>query len=311
MKTVPVSLHATSFAIQLRPHKFVGYAAVPVQIAFALLIALLAAACHHPVDPARESGTVGTPPRDSTITKPGSSTGTPSDGTVRVFKTLKIAWSNTDFQEIQFDAADKPVEYTSQYLANQGTGRVQRTVYQFLYGPDQRLNRVNIVGGGYVQYHYEGNQVARTDEYSSAGERLKLHQYGYSPTNQLLQVDTEDRFNGLQETRQTYQYDSRGNLRVVSQFVKSPASGNYALETTTHYGNYVDDGKHVENLLTTYPYLPDVTFRVSNYGTKIVRYKDGSEISRETFVYTYNEQNYPIQRVSRSAGGTLTATYSY
>ena len=288
-------------------------------ILITLLIAMLAIACQQPVDPVKESGAVSTPPRDSTITKPGSSTstppgsstGTPSDGTVRVFKALKIAWSTTDFQEIQFDAADKPVQYASQYVANQGTGRVQRSVYQFLYGPDQHLNRVNIVGGGYVQYLYAGDRVTRTEEYSSAGERLKLHQYRYSATNQLLQVDTEDRFNGLQETRKTFQYDSRGNLRVVSQFVKSPASGDYALETTTHYGNYLDDGKHVENLLTTYPYLPDVTFRVSNYGTKIVRYKDGSEISRETFAYTYNEQNYPIQRVSQSAGGALTAIYSY
>ncbi len=285
-----------------------------------LAAALLATACHRSsVEPIKLPGDTGSVPGDSTGSKPGTpngplpgdSTGPKPGGPVGVFKTLKIAWSSRDFQEINADAEGKPVQYTSQYVASQSTGRVQRTVYQFLYGPDQRLNRVDIAGGGSVRYLYEGDRVTRTEEYSSAGKRLNVHGYAYSTTNQLLQVDTENRTNGLQETRQTYQYDSRGNLRVVSQFVKSPASGDYALETTTHYGNYLDEGKHVENLLTTYPYLPDVTFRVSNYGTKIVRFKDGSEISRETFVYAYNGQGYPTQCVRSGPGGTLTSTYSY
>lgn len=83
------------------------------------------------------------------------------------------------------------------------------------------------------------------------------------------------------------------------------------METTTTFADY-DGGKHVENLLAASPFLPGVTFHVNNYRTKIVRYYDGQQISRETYTYAYNARGKPTQRTTHYAGGALVvATYSY
>lgn len=282
------------------------------------MIAMLVTACQHPVDPVQKPGTVGTPPRDSTTTKPGSTTSTPpgsatstpSDGTVSVFRTLRITYAPTDFQEIQYDADGKPVRYASRmvYILG-GNSIIQQRAYQFLYQANGAVNQLTIDGGGYLRYSYENNRISHVDEYTAKHQLVVIRMYQYSATNQLMQVD-ENFVRDKRETRKTYQYDSRGNLTLHSEFVKSPANGTYGLDAVTAFEEY-DGGKHVENLLAEFPFLPGVTFRVNNYGRKIVRYKDGSEISRETYTYRYDKNGYPTQRVSHNAGGTLTATYTW
>lgn len=284
----------------------------------AILTASLLTACTPAVDPATEPGNGGTSPRDTTVTKPGNSTttppgsatGSPSDGPVGVFKTFRISWSPTDFQEIQFDAADKPVRYSSKNLyVMGGNSIVQQRTYQFRYGSNGDVYQVDRVEGGYLRYTYQNNQISRVDEYT-AKDRLSVSRtYQYSATNQLVQLD-ESFVLEKRETRKTYQYDARGNLTLLSEFVRSPADGTYRLDTTTAFEEY-DAGRHVENLLSEFPFLPGVTFRTNNYGRKIGRYRDGSEISRDTYTYTYNGQGQPTQQIRRNTGGTLTATYTY
>lgn len=204
------------------------------------------------------------------------------------------------------------MQYTTQYLFNQGTGEVKRTVYRFTHDAGQRLVRLAQEGAGYVLYYYEGNRVSRAEEYTASGEYLKEYRYRYAGASQLVQFDTNYRKphpTHPLETRTTYQYDNRGNLRVLSEFVKN-SSGHYEPVLTFHFEDY-DKGEHVENLSTIFPYLPAVTFRVNNYGTKIARSPDGKEIDRETFTYTYNRQGKPIRKLRKGVGGTLTASYSY
>lgn len=288
---------------------FRKHAGILVYILIVLLGALLTQACQRHVDPTNESGNTGKPSIDSIITKPGSSSG--PDGQVGVFKTFKIIWAATDHQTIQSDAAGKPVQYTSQYLYNQETGAVQRVVYQFIYGSNGRLDRVNTVGGGYVLYKYEdktGGPVLYTEEYAANGDPLILRAYSYSDDNRLIGIN-QRHADGSPPTRRTYQYDVRGNVSLVADFVMN-RQFKYVLETTTSFQNY-DDGEQVENLLTEFPFLPGVTFRTNNYRTKVVRYKDGREISRETYAYVYNEQGLPTKKVRHVKGSTLTASYTY
>jgi hypothetical protein len=309
------------------------------RLALATMMALIVAACNRSAtELVPAAGNSGKPAGDSTGTNPGNNkpdgdstgtnpgkpsdrpsdkTGTKPDDPVGIFKSLKISYASSDFQEIQSDANGKPVQYTSQYLANQGTGQVKRTVYRFQYGSDARLSRVdqtiqtgnNPVSGSYVLYQYEGNKVVRTDEYSTAGNPLASRTYHYSAGNQLVQIDEKNTLSKV-ELRKTFQYDGLGNLIIFAEFTKGSPEGGFVLETTTSFEGY-DHQKHVENLLTTFPFLPNVTFRVNNYHTKIVRYKDGSEISRETVDYAYDANGYPTQKTVNGNGGTLTGKYTY
>ncbi|MBD2703076.1 hypothetical protein IC229_20685 [Spirosoma sp. BT702] len=285
------------------------HAAILVYILIVLLGELLIQACQHRVGPTNEPGSIGHPSNDSIISKPGNSDG--PDGQVGVFKTLKIARTDTDYQMIQFDAARKPVQYVNQHVVDQETGAVRRSTYQFLHGLDGRLYRVNTVGGGYVVYLYgdnAGGPVLSTEEYDGKGEPLVLRAYSYSGDNRLIAID-QRRDDGSPPTRRTYQYDSRGNLSLISDFVMD-TQFRYVLETTTSFEDY-DNGIQVENLLAEFPFLPGVTFHRNNFCTKVIRYKDGREISRETATYTYNKQGLPTQKVSRVRAGTLTTTYTY
>lgn len=329
MKTKKSHLNQPSTPQPARPRRLLG------PFALVILTALTIAACNRsatelsplPGDSGKPSTDTTTAPNkpdgDSTVTnpgkpadpKPGDSTGTGDP--VSVFKSLKIAYSSIDFQEVQHDANGTPVQYTSQYLYNQGTGDVRRLVYRFQYGADQRLNRLdqafflgrNQYASTYTLYHYAGNQVARTEEFAVDGTLLVSRTYQYSAAGKLVQLDHKSR-NSKNALRRTFQYDGAGNLTTVSDFYNSALDGSYVLETTTTYGDY-DNQKHVENLLSTTPFLPAVTFRVNNYHTKVVRYKDGKEISRETVDYAYNAEGEPTQRTTSGAGGKLTATYTY
>ena len=273
----------------------------------ALILAIVTMNCHRPVDPVKETGGVGMNPSDSTITKPGNSTST--DGPIGVFKRLKISWAPTDFQEVQFDADNRPVQYISQALYNQGTGDVQRHVYQFLYQPNGDVYQVTLDGKGYLSYLYEHNRISRIEEYTAKQQLVVVRSYQYSATNQLIQVD-EHYIADKKETRKTYDYDARSNLHHVTEFTKSPATGAYVLEMTTTYDDY-DDGKHVENLLAEYPFLPGITFRANNYRRKVVRYKDGTELSQVRYQYQYNSQGYPVQQTVSEYPNSRTATYTY
>ena len=333
MKTTKSLLSHSSTPQPVRPKQLFG------KFALVIMAALTVAACNRsatelaprPGDSGKPSvdttKTSGKPNGDSTTTnpgkpsgpKPGDSTGT-NPGTsdpVSVYKSMKITYSALDFQEVQYDAKGTPVRYTSQYMFNQGTGEVKRTVYSFQYGVDQRLNRLNQtlylgnkqIASTYTLYHYTGNQVDRTEEFAVDGTLLVSRTYRYSDAGRLVQLDHKSR-NSKNALRRTFQYDGNGNLTTMSDFYNVAPDGGYALEMTITFEDY-DNQKHVENLISTTPFLPAVTFRVNNYHTKVVRSKDGKEISRETVAYAYNEAGLPTQRTTSGAGGKLTATYTY
>ncbi|MFD1140172.1 hypothetical protein ACFQ4C_03595 [Larkinella insperata] len=267
--------------------------------------------------------TPGKPQSDSTTTnpgkpsdpKPGDSTGTGDP--VSVYKSMKISYSALDFQEVKYDAKGTPVQYASQYMFNQGTGEVKRMVYDLQYDANQRLIRLDQtnyldtrkISSTYTLYHYTGNQVARTEEFAVDGTLLVSRTYRYSAAGQLVQLDHKSR-NFKNALRRTFQYDGTGNLTTMSDFYNVGPDGGYELELAISFADY-DHQKHVENLMANDPFLPSVTFRVNNYHTKIVRSKDGKEISRQTVDYAYNAEGLPIQRTTHGAGGTLTATYTY
>ncbi|MGV3556900.1 hypothetical protein [Larkinella arboricola] len=329
MKTTKFLLSNSSTPQSVRPRQPLG------KFALVIMAALTVAACNHsatelaprPGDSGKPSAdtvkTPGKPQVDTTTTNPGKPSGPkPGDSTgtgdpVSVYKSMKISYSALDFQEIQYDATGTPVRYTTQYMYNQGTGDVKRTVYSLQYGADQRLNRIDQtlylgnkqIATTYTLYHYTGNQVDRTEEFAVDGTLLVSRTYRYSAAGQLVQLDQKSR-NSKNALRRTFQYDGKGNLTTMSDFYNVAPDGGYALELTFTFEDY-DNQKHVENLMATTPFLPAVTFRTNNYHTKIVRSKDGKEISRETVDYVHNAKGLPTQRVTSGAGGKLTATYTY
>ncbi|GAB3945154.1 hypothetical protein GCM10028805_13780 [Spirosoma harenae] len=286
------------------------------QILAAILV-LFVTACQNPItDPIP---TEPTKPDSSTITQPGNTTTAPGNTTAtqpidstKATQRVKISWSDNDFQEILYDATALPVQYTSQYVDNQGTGHVRRYVYKLRYNPDKHLTRMDVIGeagSSYTTYQYTGNQVSQTSQYAADGRLVSTCTYQYAAPNRLSQVDETSVFNQAAE-RRTYQYDATGNLSLLSTYTKEATSDTYVLQHTLAFTEY-DSQRDVENLLVHMPLLPGVSFRTNNYGLKILRDKSGRELSRERYTYAYNEQGYPIKQIRTGPGGSLTATYTY
>ena len=280
-----------------------NYAGRRVQLVLSLLLFLFITACQSSItDPSPNPNPNPTP--NPNPNKPGNP--------VETLKKVKISWSENDFQEILYDTTGLPVQYASQYVDNLGTGHVQRYVYKLQYNSEKHLTRTDVVGeagSSYTTYQYAGNQVTQTSQYAAEGRLLSTCTYQYSAPNRLSQVDEAHVFSNAAE-RRTYQYDAMGNLTLLSTYTKEATADAYVLQHTLAFTEY-DTQHDVEGLLFHIPLLPGVTFRTNNHGLKILRDRNGRELSREQTTYVYNEQGYPVKQVRTGPGGSLTATYTY
>ncbi|GAB4041700.1 hypothetical protein [Spirosoma gilvum] len=237
-----------------------------------------------------------------------------SNDSISVFKKTKISWSDTDYKEVEYDAANVPIRYTTQSLYIQSTNQVRKVVYNFLY-TNNRLTRLEASNGSYVIYTYEGNNVKLTQEFSSSGKLTGMYAYQYSPDNKLTRVDiTQGEGLNKTEIARTFAYDAKGNLTQTIDLSKDDQTGGFREDLVTRFAGY-DSHKNVSNLWTLYPFLPNVTFQVNNPSTitQFATGPDGKEmqIHQSVYTYQYNGQKYPIAHTQTDAGGTLTAAYSY
>ncbi|GAA4456249.1 hypothetical protein GCM10023189_25160 [Nibrella saemangeumensis] len=230
-----------------------------------------------------------------------------------VLKLKKLSYSANDYQEVTYQADGSIARYNSQYLYNPSDGYVQKFTSEFQYDPNKRLVRLNRAYNSYVKYFYEGDKVVKTEEYNGYNELIGSHTYQYAVDRLTASYDvTINASSGKRfESKTTFEYDAKGNLTNRSQFYRNLETGEYKLDFSILYSNY-DDKKFVENLTEVNPYLPGVTFKVNNPGLKVLKNRDGYEMTgREQYSYTYNADGYPLTRRASGEGGTLNATYSY
>ncbi|MBD2757172.1 hypothetical protein [Spirosoma validum] len=239
---------------------------------------------------------------------------TPNDEVISVFKKTKVSWSNTDYQEVDYDASLTPVRYTRQNLYAQSTNQVRKVIHDLIYS-DKQLTRVNASNGTYVLYSYEGDQVSRTQEFSPAGKLLTTQTYLYSLDNRLHRIDATQAIGaGAIETSKTFGYDAKGNVTQVIEAIKDGQTGAYRVQWVTRYSDY-DASKNVSSLWTLYPLLPTVVLQANNPGAiaTYVAGPDGAEklLQRVSYSYSYDEQGRPVTHTQTGPGGTLRAAYSY
>lgn len=244
---------------------------------------------------------------------PDTTPGTPTDS-ISVFKRVKISWTDTDYKEVDYDAANKPIRYTRQSLYNLGTGEVIKIVYNLIYS-STHLTRIEASDGTYVTYSYNGNKVSHTEEFAKTGDLIARRQYIYSPENRLIRLE-EMRGEGPTsiETARTFSYDTKGNLTQVANLAKDAQTGVYQVDYMTRFSDY-DSHKNVTSLWTIYPLLPNVTFQLNNPGT-ITQYsqnQDGTDVllHRSQYVYQCNAEGYPVSHTETNSAGIQTATYTY
>ncbi|GAA4408241.1 hypothetical protein GCM10023187_29830 [Nibrella viscosa] len=255
------------------------------------------------------------------ISKPDSNTGNQQTDPTKdpeypagtVLKLKKLSYSANDYHEVAYNADGAISRYHNQYLYNPADGYIQKFTSDFQYDANKRLVRLNRNHGSYVKYFYEGDKVVKTEEYNSYNELIGSHTYQYAVDRLTASYDVTINVsqNRRFESKTTFEYDTKGNLTNRSLFNRNLETGEYKLDFSILYSNY-DDKKFVENLTEVNPYLPGVVFKVNNPGLKVLKNRDGYELTgREQYSYTYNADGYPLTRRTTGAGGTMNATYSY
>lgn len=242
--------------------------------------------------------------------------GTPGTDVGTSLGTIRLSWSPLDWQEWTHDASGKLLRYGNQYNWVQGTNEVRRLAYEFGYGPTGHLLRLetHVQGtlGTYVVLEYDADRLVGAAEFRPDGRLVARYQYRFSDQRQLIEQVETRQGTTWRQTRHTFAYDGRGNLTEVREWGRSNENVPFALQTRMTYEQYDDRPATPDQLFQTYPYLPDVRFRVNNPGLRRVFGADGQPLpGTERYLYTFDAAGRPATKTVTGEGGTRTGQFEY
>jgi hypothetical protein len=274
------------------------------------LLATLTACTHNalqpqpPVLPPQPPVVTPKPPVDSTTTD-----------SVYAFRTIKLIWNgtDTDYHELVYDVNGQLTHMTTQMLFNLGTGEVKRKEMELVYA-GKYITRLNAFNGSvrtYFDYTYEGDQVARTQEFTPAGQLIATRSYQYDLAKRLEAVEeTRGQGAGQQTSRERFTYDANGNLTQQITTTFQSGKGGASFSQIVRYADY-DTQRTIGNRDLIFPLLPGVRLQVNNPRTIDYYTQEGNSspvFSHQVrFAYTYTAKGYPASHTER---GRI-ITYSY
>ncbi|KAA5545030.1 hypothetical protein [Adhaeribacter rhizoryzae] len=235
-------------------------------------------------------------------------------------KFVQLKWSELDFQRVDYDNNNLITRYVSQYNSSQGSNAVTNFTQEFHYDANKRLVKQTSNVYGNILFFYNGNQLEKAMENDKLDRPLKEYYFTFRTDGKLesrltYKVDLNN--NKTEYQKQVYKYDTRGNLVILEDYFKNPATNRLELSTRFFFEDF-DDKKAAIPFLATYPYLPQFTAWVNNPRVKYARNKDGYELSgRERYGYTYNTDGFPGSQIRSTVIGngrpdvTFTGNYIY
>ncbi|MBC7923838.1 MAG: hypothetical protein H7Z75_22410 [Ferruginibacter sp.] len=215
-------------------------------------------------------------------------------------KLSKIVWGPNDYQEFTYNTRGQIVRYVSQWTyIDDGSGATKKMTADFQYDHTSHLAKVIFGGGFYVKYHYQGNVLKKSEEYTSKDRLALTHTYQFGIGQRVTEVLTQVHDpleEAVSQIKKTYAYDGRGNVIQEKVYGKLSPREAFYLSTITAYEDY-DQQQTTGNLTDFFPYLPQAKMNVNNPGKQTVLGSDGSTVlSVRTFTYQYNQKGYPTQR---------------
>lgn len=259
----------------------------------------------------------GTPGNPTNPNNPGN--GQPDPGQqptpIPTGKFVQLKWTELDFQRVDYDKNGLITRYVSQYNSSQGSNAVTNFTQEFYYDSNKRLVKQTSNVYGSILFFYNGNQLEKALENDKLDRPLKEYYFTFRADGKLesrltYKVDLNNTKTEYQ--KQVYKYDARGNLVIIEDYFKNPATNKLELSTRFFFEDF-DDKKAPIPFLTTYPYLPQFTAWVNNPRVKYAQNKDGYELSgRERYGYTYNAEGFPTSQIRSTVigGGRPDVTYT-
>ena len=183
---------------------------------------------------------------------------------------------------------------------------VLETNIQYVYGPGGKLEKTVNDQGYRLEYTYDGNRIARTDEYLN-NEFTQYHTFSYDAEGRLQEYSTwQDvaEWGGVvPKTKEVYLYDSRDNLSHQFIYIYNSAIQGHELLTSFEFSDY-DNYPEAESLFDAHALNPNAVFRKNNPGKMITKNRLGNTGMIDQYTYVYDSRGYATEK-------TTTVTYSY
>ena len=227
------------------------------------------------------------------------------------FKGKKVELrSSQSVQLIEYNEEGLLVRYTS--------NSNNEFIHNFEYDANKKLVNQTTNKWGSYHYYYNGEVLTKVVQTDLLDRPLKEFQLAFNAQNQLIEshgfnVSLEG--DKVEYMKVTYEYDQKGNIAVLKNFVKNSTSGRFELETALHFEDY--DNKKNSMPFWVSPYLPQITFWVNNPGKKYGISKNGEKmVNSEVYNYNYNEAGYPVSKTTSIDTGegkilSYTGTFTY
>jgi hypothetical protein len=232
------------------------------------------------------------------------------------FRVKRITWAETDFQEYTYNPGGLLTKYVSQWLFVMGTDQVKRVESTFEYNAQGKITRMVTENLLEVKYFYKGNVLEKSEEYDHKGRLAVTHYYTFGTGHRPLQIrdvitDPTEGNRVTGEIKRVYEYDGRGNNTMQKEFVKDLATGEFALNLSTHYEGF-DTHKYVENATALNPYVPHARLWTNNYASRTLKDKTGKVLQPpQLYTFECNQEGYPVRKSMGNANVTIRATVAY
>ena len=150
---------------------------------------------------------------------------------------------------------------------------VLETSIEYFYRLDKKLASTINTEGYRLVYNYDGEKLARTDEY--LGDHLsQYHTFVYDDKDRLKEYTTwQDipEYGGVvPKSKEVYVYDTRDNLMLQFLYVYNSATTGHDLLTSFEFSDY-DGYPEAESLFHAHAFNPQAVFRKNNPGKMVTR----------------------------------------
>lgn len=230
-------------------------------------------------------------------------------------KLSKVVYSDSDFQQFEYDAEGRITKYLSQWQSVQSDpSKIARIDHVFAYNTVGQLTTVRGQEGE-SRYQYQNGKVSGIQTYALNGKLLSTMYIKWNDKNQVVEreeiIPVGVRLpDGPEATKWLYGYDNNGNCVKVEYFYQK--DGKFQLFETTVFSEF-DNAPNALDVIAFHPFLPSAVFQAHNPGRQLVTFALNPSYQQSVrHQYRYNTKGIVTERTTiKQNNGIATMRLEY
>jgi hypothetical protein len=215
----------------------------------------------------------------------------------------RMSYGDHSYRVLEYDDDNKVVRVISGLIVE---GEADESVYTISY-IGSRVYKISLENRWRMEYKYDNDRVFETHEIVN-NNLNSVNRFFYDVDGRINEsyLLMNDAGSVREALKYLYEYDDRGNVTRIKEFVYNSVNGSYDNGPVMEFENFDDNpnayGVFMTNFSNVYRHSPN------NARLWRVRQMNGT-VGEATFAYEYNEEGYVIKQTPLSAGHVI--TYSF